>query len=79
MCRFFTLIMSKISTPTLDSLLNSCSLEISGIFKGDINSLERRFKEKSKQTNISDSWNYPAYVSVTAFGQPISKFNLKNT
>ena len=53
-------------------------LEISGILKGDMSLLERRFKEKSKQTDVSDSWNYPAYISVTAFGQPLTKFNLKN-
>lgn len=63
-----------------DSILfqEKARLEISGIFKGNINLLESRFKEKSKQTNVSDNTDLPAYISVTAFGQPVTKFNLKN-
>ena len=53
-------------------------LEISGILKGDLSSVKNRFEEKSKQTDKSDNFEIPAYISVTAFAKPFTQFNLKN-
>jgi hypothetical protein len=56
---------------------NKARLEISGILKGDRKSVEKRFREKSLQTNPSDNLRLPAYISVTAFDKPMTKFSLK--
>ena len=56
---------------------NKARLEISGILKGDHKAIEKRFNEKCLQTNKSESLLLPAYISVTAFGKPITKFSLK--
>ena len=55
----------------------SARLEISGIFKGDMSSLESRFKKKIKQTKQSDSMKIPAYISIVEFSKPITKFAQK--
>lgn len=53
-------------------------LESSGIFKEDQDGVTKRFKAKCEQTNQSDSSGIPAYISVTEFSNPISKFGMKN-
>jgi hypothetical protein len=57
--------------------IKSARLEVSGVFKGGVTSLEKRFKKKVKQTNQSDSINIPAYISIVEFSTPIAKFALK--
>lgn len=52
-------------------------LEISGTFVDNDKELERRFNEKCKQTAASDGTGLPAYISVTAFSQPRTKFAKK--
>ncbi len=52
-------------------------LEVSGTFDGDEKELEKRFNSKCKQTKRSDGTALPAYVSVTAFKIPQSKFAKK--
>jgi hypothetical protein len=54
-----------------DNFMNA-RLEVSGIAIGTTSEIASRIRDKMKQTNKSDSWNLPAYVSVTAFGKPIS-------
>ena len=56
---------------------NKARLEISGILKGDRKAVEKRFREKSLQTNQSESLMLPAYISVTAFEKPMTQFSLK--
>ncbi len=52
-------------------------LEVSGIFTGDKDGVVMRYKAKCKQTSQSDSSWLPAYVSVSEFSKPISKFGEK--
>ena len=49
-------------------------LEVSGIFKGNENQVDHRFAEKTKQTKCSDETGLPAFISVTSFKQPYTKF-----
>lgn len=49
-------------------------LEISGIMNGDSKLVNRRAKEKVKQTDVSDKAGFPAYVIVVEFSRPMSKF-----
>ena len=52
-------------------------LEISGLGKGTTAELAERIRDKMKQTGRSDGTHLPAYVSVTAFGKPISYLRKK--
>jgi hypothetical protein len=52
-------------------------LEVSGIFEGNDADIETRYKRKCKQTSQSDDSLLPAYVSITEFSKPISKFGRK--
>lgn len=52
-------------------------LEVSGIFEGNDADIEARYKRKCKQTDQSDDSLLPAYVSVTEFSKPVSKFGQK--
>jgi hypothetical protein len=53
-------------------------LEISGIkSETESNNVDRRVKEKKKQTNPSDYLKLPAYISVTEFSEPKSYFGKK--
>lgn len=52
-------------------------LEISGIFKGNIDEIEYRYKKKVKQTEQSDSLKLPAYISIVEFSNPLAKFQKK--
>ncbi|MBR2887417.1 MAG: hypothetical protein IKB95_04255 [Bacteroidales bacterium] len=55
-------------------------LEISGISEEtNSNTLNKRFEQKSRQTDISDSTNMPAYISVVEFKTPKSIFKTKTT
>ncbi len=49
-------------------------LEISGIMCGDSNLVDRRTRKKIKQTDVSDSTGFPAFVIVVEFSRPMSKF-----
>ncbi len=49
-------------------------LEISGTFDGDEKELEKRYGQKATQATRSSGTGLPAYVSVTAFRFPKSKF-----
>lgn len=58
---------------------NSGRLEISGILKEtDTNTVEKRIKEKLKQSAQSDHTTLPVYVVVVAFDQPYAKMVVKN-
>jgi hypothetical protein len=57
---------------------NQARLEISGIFNGDKNEINNRFKIKLKQTAQSDYLKLPAFISVVEFSNPIVKFGKKN-
>lgn len=51
-------------------------LEISGIKKeSDINTVPTRYQQKAKQTEMSDSTNLPAYISIVEFSNPKCLFN----
>jgi hypothetical protein len=49
-------------------------LEVSGIFEGSQAELDNRFNEKCGQTRVSDDSGLPAFISVTEFSRPVSKF-----
>ena len=53
-------------------------LEISGISEETrSNTLNKRFEQKSRQTDVSDSTNMPAYISIVEFKTPQSIFKPK--
>lgn len=53
-------------------------LEISGIkTETESNSIEKRFKQKALQTDISDKSGLPAYISIIEFSTPKAVFDLK--
>ena len=53
-------------------------LEISGISEETRhNTLNMRFEQKSRQTDVSDSTNMPAYISIVEFKTPQSIFKTK--
>lgn len=62
-----------------DSMLfqKKARLEISGIFKGNDGMVKARYKQKIKQTNLSDSQGLPAYVGIVEFSKPIANFGFK--
>lgn len=58
---------------------NSGRLEISGILtESDTNTVEKRIKEKLKQSSQSDRTTLPVYVVVVAFDRPYAKMVIKN-
>lgn len=59
-----------------DHLFNHAArLEISGILKESrINTIEKRLKDKMKQTEQSDETCLPAYISIIEFGKPKALF-----
>jgi len=48
-------------------------LEVSGILRGTDGDLERRVKEKCRQTERSDCTRLEAFVAVVEFGHPMAK------
>jgi len=57
---------------------NAARLEVSGIFKEtENNTAEKRFQMKMKQTDKSDNYNIPAYISVVEFSNPKTIFDKK--
>lgn len=52
-------------------------LELSGIFEGSSADQETRFNIKIRQTDQSDNSGLPAYVCITEFSKPVSKFMQK--
>jgi hypothetical protein len=52
-------------------------LEVSGLGGGTTAEIAERIRDKMRQTRKSDSSGLPAYVSVTAFGKPISYLRKK--
>jgi len=48
-------------------------LEVSGILRGTDSDLERRVKEKCRQTERSDCTRLEAFVAVVEFGHPMAK------
>ena len=50
---------------------NTARLEVSGIFNGDISLIEKRVKQKLKQTEPTDG-AIPAYIVVVEFSMPLS-------
>jgi len=56
----------------------SARIEISGIFKETgQNNVEKRFREKKKQTDQSDESRLPAYISIVEFSKPKAIFAKK--
>lgn len=53
---------------------NAVRLEISGIRKGSDYQINKRIDEKITQTNQSDNLGLPAYIVVTEFSTPKTKF-----
>lgn len=53
---------------------NAIRLEISGIRKGNNYQIDKRVKEKLTQTHQSDALGLPAFVIVTEFSTPKTKF-----
>ncbi len=49
-------------------------LEISGIFKGNEQSIRQRVNKKLKQVSRSDDMGIPVLIIVTEFSQPVSHF-----
>ena len=60
----------------IDHLFNHAArLEISGILKESrTNTIEKRLKDKMKQTEQSDETCLPAYISIIEFGKPKALF-----
>lgn len=57
---------------------NSARLEISGIFKeSKLNTVEKRFNTKKKQTQSSDNTSLPVYISIVEFSKPKAIFAKK--
>ena len=53
-------------------------LEVSGIMhETDGNTVEQRFRQKSKQTLKTDTTRLPAYVAVVEFSKPKAIFAIK--
>jgi hypothetical protein len=52
-------------------------LEVSGIFTGNQQEVNTRYKVKIKQTDQSDGLNLPAYIGIVEFSNPIAKFGEK--
>jgi hypothetical protein len=52
-------------------------LEVSGIFRGNDADIDARYSKKSHQTDPSDNTMLPAYISITEFSKPRSKFGQK--
>ena len=51
-------------------------LEISGIkVESETNTVSARYQQKIKQTELSDSTNLPAYISIVEFSNPKCLFN----
>lgn len=48
-------------------------LEVSGILKGTESQVNRRLKEKIKQTEKSDHIKLPAFISIVEFSMPVCK------
>jgi len=58
---------------------NSGRLEVSGILKeNEKNTVEKRVKEKLRQSSQSESTTLPIYVVVVAFDKPYAKMVVKN-
>lgn len=58
---------------------NAGRLEISGILtESEANTVEKRIKEKIKQTIQSDKTSLPVYIVVVAFDRPYAKMVVKN-
>jgi hypothetical protein len=58
---------------------NAGRLEISGILKeNEKNTVEKRIKEKLKQTSQSDNTTLPVYIVVVTFDRPYAKMVQKN-
>jgi hypothetical protein len=54
---------------------NSARIEISGILKeSEQNSLNKRFENKTRQTNKSDETRLPAYISIIEISTPKAIF-----
>ncbi len=56
----------------------SARLEVSGIFKGDSNTIKQRYQKKVKQTKPSDDTGLKAYISIVEFSQPFLIFAQKD-
>lgn len=56
---------------------NAARLEVSGIFNGNADSVDRRVKNKIQQSSQSDGTKLPAYISVVEFGSPTIHFHKK--
>jgi hypothetical protein len=52
-------------------------LEVSGIFRGNNGLVNTRYRQKTRQTNPSDSMGLPAYVGVVEFSKPLANFGRK--
>ena len=48
-------------------------LEVSGIRQGSDRDIDRRVRQKLRQTSLSDYTGLPAYVIVVEFGQPAAR------
>lgn len=54
-------------------LQDKARLEVSGILKGSKAQINKRLREKMKQTEKSDNLNLPAYVVIVEFSRPLVK------
>jgi len=54
-------------------LKGKARLEVSGTLRGPTDEVERRLREKCKQTERSDSTGLPAFVVVVQFDEPLAK------
>ncbi|MCW5198403.1 hypothetical protein VU07_01785 [Desulfobulbus sp. F4] len=52
-------------------------LEISGIFRGTEQDVNKRYRVKIKQTDQSDSLGLPAYIGIVEFSNPMANFGIK--
>lgn len=56
---------------------DAARLEVSGIFNGNSDSIDRRVKKKVQQSSQSDGTKLPAYISVVEFSSPTIHFHKK--
>jgi hypothetical protein len=61
-----------------DTNLFLARLEVSGILKGSVSSIETREQTKIKQTRKSDDTRLPAYTAIVEFGSPEVKTTKRN-
>jgi hypothetical protein len=56
---------------------NAARLEVSGILEGTDVEIQKRVRQKLKQTDPSDTMGLPAFVCVVEFSQPLAVYQVK--